>query len=220
MTDPAPRRTRTSMAAVFVGADAPEEQPPKSTPKTPTLKPLKTLKPIETSTARSPKAPAQEPEPASGERPPSASAKPKPQRAPSAIAADERPALSVRMPVEVADRLAAYKAAHDGGITYLEILFRALAETAPRLPELMAADTLGEPDEKPAPDTIGGMFELPGAHRPKSARRDWTHKIWRTTEGNVAAVEKLAQQVGAESRQRMLLVALVAYLDTQEASER
>lgn len=197
-----PARRRVSKASVFRGGSAAPADPPAA------VRPLVGLKPLTFDAPAEEQAQAKPSTPTRARKTPTSRKKTGEEQASSNRVVDVP--IAARLPVSLVERLD--KRREDADMTSVKVMFHALVETLDELPALLAADARAQ--DTPA-ESIG-MFDLGTASAPRERE---VQRMWRVSQKNADMIDDLVTRTGAGSRQRLLRVALTAYLEPTAADE-
>jgi hypothetical protein len=136
----------------------------------------------------------------------------------AAEATVERETASVGIPFHLPESLDAKLQAYMSrtGKSHHRVLLEAVASTYPQLPELIRAAMAGE-DETPKDEAVSALFDMPAWIAPKTSQEPRVKHTVRVSPTNRRKLDDITSELGAPSRNLVIITAYKAFLSTNES---
>lgn len=123
--------------------------------------------------------------------------------------------VAFNLPVSLDEKLAAYM--QKTGKSHHRILLEAIARTYPQLPELIRKGMSGDDEDAPQEDEIAALFDMPAWSAPKTSQEARVKHIVRVSSSNRQKLDDITRELGAPSRNFVIITAYKAFLSTNES---
>ncbi|MGC5224526.1 hypothetical protein ACPW96_18325 [Micromonospora sp. DT81.3] len=114
------------------------------------------------------------------------------------------------LPDSLDKRLAAYM--QKTGKSHHRVLLEAIARTYPQLPDLVRKSMSGEDVEESELDEVTALFDLPDWSAPRTSQEPRVKHTVRVSPTNRKKLEDIRHEVGAPSRNLLIVTAYNAFL--------
>lgn len=137
----------------------------------------------------------------------------------AAEATVERETASVGIPFHLPESLDAKLQAYMSrtGKSHHRVLLEAVASTYPQLPELIRAAMAGEDENTPKDETVSALFDMPAWIAPKTSQEPRVKHTVRVSPTNRRKLDDITSELGAPSRNLVIITAYKAFLSTNES---
>jgi hypothetical protein len=137
----------------------------------------------------------------------------------AAVPAGERETASVGIPFHLPESLDAKLQAYmtRTGKSHHRVLLEAVASTYQQLPDLIRAAMAGEDENTPQEEAVSALFDMPAWIAPKTSLEPRVKHTVRVSPTNRRKLDDITSELGAPSRNLVIITAYKAFLSTNES---
>lgn len=131
----------------------------------------------------------------------------------------ERETASVGIPFHLPESLDTKLQAYmtRTGKSHHRVLLEAVASTYSQLPELIRAAMAGEDENTPQEEAVSALFDMPAWIAPKTSLEPRVKHTVRVSPTNRRKLDDITSELGAPSRNLVIITAYKAFLSTNES---